>query len=141
MRRAISTFESPAFVILSLTASAMARLSALAWTSLKIPSARNIESRLDPRCLLGRARADPLAPSGLGKFDVLDRGRLRLLDESMEQHHLLSINGEQHPRCSIRQSRPDLPDIPNEMGYPGPSDRPLVLNVRDVRSNCLATLL
>src|SRR4051794_1116058 len=104
MRRAISTFDSPAFVIPSLTASAMARLSALAWTSLKIPSARNIESTLDPRCLLGRAREDPLSPPRLGEADVFERGGLRLLDESMKQHHLLSIDGEEHPRCPIRQS-------------------------------------
>ena len=33
--------------------------------------------------------------SRLGEVEVLDRGRLRLLDESMEQHHFLSIDGEE----------------------------------------------
>src|SRR5665213_2327752 len=99
MRFAIADLVTRCFFINSLMRHARTRLVAVAVTSSRVPSSarksssvtRDVDSSLSfsfvpPKCFGALAR----------QFQIVIRRHLRLLDEAMEQNHLVTHDSEQH---------------------------------------------
>lgn len=71
------------------------------------------------------------------EFEISPRGVLRLLDEAVEQNHLVVDDCEKHPSNSLPQLDPNLPDIRLHFPNQGHAHRPAKLHRFDVVTNCL----
>lgn len=71
------------------------------------------------------------------EFEISPRGVLRLLDEAVEQNHLVVDDCEKHPSNSLPQLDPNLPDIRLHFPNQGHAHWPAKLHRFDVVTNCL----
>src|SRR3972149_10689662 len=96
-----------------------------------MPSSFRKSSKREPVWGL-RFAMSPLLKTFYCKFDFLAGGTLRLLDETVQQHHLPVRYGKQRARDAIAKRRAHFPDRPPQMVNARFSDRPLKLHVSDV---------
>src|SRR5690606_9303764 len=119
---------------------AITRLIAAATTSSRIPFASRNSSKSEPKLRSATLCPIELPQTPYRHFHICDRCFLRLLDKTMQEHHLLLRYRKKYPRYPASKRTANLPKARRHLAHQWHAQRPANLHFLDVHANSLALI-